>query len=68
MLLQPSSASVERSFSLLKNVFQKAKTKQDLIEITLMLQYNRREKVRKNDHVIDVGDSDSDNSDNDSEA
>ena len=42
-LLQPSSASVERVFSLLKSSFgDKQETAlQDYIEVSLMLQYNR---------------------------
>lgn len=42
MLLQPSSACVERAFSLLKYILSRSNTLHDLIEITLMLQYNRR--------------------------
>lgn len=43
-LLQVSSASVERAFSLLKYIYgeQQTTSKQDIIESILMLRYNRR--------------------------
>ena len=42
-LVQPSSACVERAFSILKYIYgeQQTTAKQDLIETTLMLRYNR---------------------------
>jgi hypothetical protein len=45
MLYQPSSACVERAFSYLKNIFESISTiaKQDYIECTLKLMYNRRD-------------------------
>ena len=44
LLIQPSSAAVERVFSLLQNSFQKQKESamEDYIESSLMLQYNKR--------------------------
>ena len=43
LLVQPSSASAERAFSLLKNSFneQQQSSLEDYIEASLMLQYNR---------------------------
>jgi hypothetical protein len=45
MLHQPSSACVERAFSYLKNIFESISTisKQDYIECSLKLMYNRRD-------------------------
>ena len=44
VLLQPSSSSVERVFSLLKSTFgdQQDQSLQDYIQASLMLQYNNR--------------------------
>ena len=44
MLLQPSSACVERAFSILKYIFddQSASSLHDYVETSLMLSYNRR--------------------------
>jgi hypothetical protein len=43
-LLQPSSACVERAFSMLKNIYNKSSVKmyESTAETTLMLQYNYR--------------------------
>ena len=51
MLLQPSSACVERAFSILKYIFtdQQSTSLGDLIETTLMLRYNRKETRETNE-------------------
>ena len=43
--IQPSSASAERAFSLLKNSFSDGQTNalEDFIEVSLMLQFNNRD-------------------------
>ena len=44
LLIQPSSAASERVFSLLENSFRntQARAMEDYIEVSLMLQYNKR--------------------------
>jgi len=51
MLLQPSSACVERAFSILKYIFtdQQRTSLGDLIETTLMLRYNRKDLAIENE-------------------
>lgn len=50
-LLQPSSACVERAFSLLKYIYgeQQKTSKQDIIESTLMLRYNRSSAFKRDE-------------------
>lgn len=52
MLLQPSSACVERAFSILKYIFtdQQSSSLGDLIETTLMLRYNRKEVKKESEN------------------
>ena len=60
MLLQPSTASVKRAFSLLKLILSKPNMMHDLIQITLMLQYNRREskqELNEEEHNDDSSES-----------
>ena len=60
MLLQPSTAAVERAFSLLKLILSKPNMMHDLIQITLMLQYNRREskqELNEEEHNDDSSES-----------
>ena len=49
-LLQPSSACVERAFSILKAIYTKHQTRTlvDLISVSLMLRYNHNQKRRVN--------------------
>ena len=44
LLIQPSSAAVERAFSLLENSFSKRQehSLEDYVSLSIMLQYNRK--------------------------
>ena len=52
LLVQPSSAAAERAFSILSNSFTDTQRSslEDYIEISIMIQYNNKEKGLK--HVL----------------
>jgi len=69
-LLQPSSASVERAFSMLKSIYGKQKSAklEETVEIELMLRYNNRvakKKKSNEEHLKNNGDDEQGDEDDD---